>query len=150
MELPRLRKDKQKDTGPVQCHITGTLSDPKIAVQGASLVVNLTGGDKPALTVGNVNLNFSVEDTKDGRMLTLAPVTLFDKQKLTPEVGDELLHLVAPTLGDLTGVQGEILAVAGYIPRSPGRSGKRVRQESRAGRQAPVASNLRFREGAGP
>ena len=41
-------------------------------------------------------------------MLTLAPVTLFEKQKLTPEVGDELLHLVAPTLGDFTGVQGEI------------------------------------------
>ena len=41
-------------------------------------------------------------------MLTLAPVTLFEKQKLTPEVGDELLQLIAPTLGDLTGVQGEI------------------------------------------
>jgi hypothetical protein len=107
MEMPRLRKDKRKDDGSVKCHITGTLSDPKIAVQGATLVVNLTGGEKPALTVGNVNLKFSVEDSKAGRMLTLAPVTLFEKQKLTPEVGDELLHLVAPTLGDITGVKGE-------------------------------------------
>ena len=106
MELPRLRKEK-RDTGPVKCHITGTLRDPKIAVQGATLVINLAGGEKPALTVGNVNLQFSVEATKDGRMLSLAPVTLFDKQKLTPEVSDELLHLVAPTLGDFTGVQGE-------------------------------------------
>jgi len=41
-------------------------------------------------------------------MLTLAPVTIFKKLKLTPEVGDELLHLIVPTLSDLTGVQGEI------------------------------------------
>jgi len=107
LELPRLIKDKQKDSGPIPCHITGTLSDPKIALQGASLVVNLAGGDKPTFTVGNVNLRFSVEDSKDGRMLALAPVTLFDKQKLTPDVGDELLKLVDPTLSDITGVQGE-------------------------------------------
>ena len=41
-------------------------------------------------------------------MLALAPVVLFEKLKLTPEVGDELLHLIAPTLSELTGVQGEI------------------------------------------
>ena len=41
LELPRLRKDKQKESGPVQCHITGTLHDPKIAVRAGSLVVNL-------------------------------------------------------------------------------------------------------------
>jgi hypothetical protein len=55
----------------------------------------------------NETPQFSVEDSKDGRMLALAPVTLFEKQKLTPEVGNELLHLVAPTLGDITGVHGE-------------------------------------------
>jgi DNA-binding protein Fis len=108
LELPRLREDKQRASGPIQCQITGTLSEPKIAIQGGSLVVNLAGGEKPALKVGNVNLNFSVEDSKDGRMLALAPVVLFEKQKFTPEIGDELLHLVAPTLGDLTGVHGEI------------------------------------------
>jgi hypothetical protein len=107
LELPRLRKDKQKDSGPVPCHVTGTLSDPKMAIQGGSLVVNLAGGGKPTLTVGNVNLTFSVEETKDGRMLALAPVTLFDKQKLTPDVCDELICLVVPTMGDFTGVHGE-------------------------------------------
>ena len=106
MELPRLLKEK-RDTNPVKCHITGTLHDPKLAVQGATPVINLAGGEKAAPAVGNVNLHFSVEATKDGRILSLAPVTLFDKQKLTPEVSDELLHLAAPTLGDCTGVQGE-------------------------------------------
>ena len=108
LELPRLRKEKQVESGPVECHVTGTLRNPKIAMQGASLVVNLSGGDRSALTVGNVNLAFSVEDSDDQRILALAPVTLFERQKLTPEVGDELLHLVAPTLGDITGVHGEI------------------------------------------
>ena len=41
-------------------------------------------------------------------MLTLAPVVIYEKQKLTPEVADDLLHLVAPTLSDITGVQGEL------------------------------------------
>ena len=107
LEFPRLRKDK-RDKGPVKCHITGTLSEPKISVPDASLVVQLTDTDKATLTVDNVNLTFGVETSKDGRMLTLAPVTLFEKRKVTPEVGDQLLNLIAPTLSELSGVQGEI------------------------------------------
>ncbi|QDU19017.1 hypothetical protein [Urbifossiella limnaea] len=107
VELPRLRKDK-RDGGPVKCHVTGTLSDPKIAVPDASLVVQLTETGKAALTVENVNLVFGVETSKAGRVLTLAPVTVLEKRKVTPEVGDQLLKLIAPTLSDLSGVQGEL------------------------------------------
>jgi hypothetical protein len=107
LELPRLRIAKPQNKGPVQCRITGTVTDPKIALEDASLIVHL-GGSRPSLTVDNVQLNFGVENAKAGRVLTLAPVTLFDKRKLTPEVGDELLHLIVPTLADVTGVQGEI------------------------------------------
>jgi hypothetical protein len=105
--MPRLPKDK-RDKASLQCHVTGTIPKPKIAIQDALLVVKLKDGEKAALTVDNVNLSFSVEDSKNGRMLTLAPVTIFKKQKLTPEVGDQLLHLIVPTLADLTGVQGEL------------------------------------------
>jgi hypothetical protein len=107
LEFPRLRKD-QRDKGPVKCHVTGTLNEPKISVADASLIVQLTDTNKATLTVDNVNLTFGVETTKDGRMLTLAPVTLFEKRKLTPELGDQLLKLIAPTLSELSGVQGEI------------------------------------------
>jgi hypothetical protein len=107
LELPRLRKEKV-DQGPVQCHVTGTITQPKIAMKDASLVVQLKGDEKAALTVDNLDLNFGVEDTKNGKFLTLAPVTVFDKKKVTPEVGDELLHLIVPTLSDLSGVEGEI------------------------------------------
>jgi hypothetical protein len=107
LELPRLRKGKS-EKGPLQCRVTGTISEPKIAIQDSFLVVQLKDGDKAALTVDKVNLSFTVEDLKNGRMLTLAPVTIFEKQKLTSEVGDQLLHLIVPTLADLTGVQGDI------------------------------------------
>jgi hypothetical protein len=107
LELPQLGKDK-RDKGPLQCHVGGTIREPKIAVRDASLVIRLKESDKAVLTVDNVNLSFSVEDSKNGSMLTLAPVTIFKKQKLTPAVGDQLLHLIVPTLADLTGVQGEI------------------------------------------
>jgi hypothetical protein len=107
VELPRLRKD-QIAKGPIQCQITGTIMEPKIAIKEAPLVVKLKGGDKAALTVNNINLNFSIEDSKNGRTLTLAPVTIFEKQKLTPEVADQFLHLVVPSLTDLAGVQGEM------------------------------------------
>jgi hypothetical protein len=108
LELPRLRKAKSQGKGPIPCRITGTLKNPIIAVEGASLVVHLGGGARPSLAVDNLKLKFSVDSTKDGRVLTLAPVTVFEKLKLTPEVGDELLHLIVPTLADVTGVQGEI------------------------------------------
>ena len=107
LELPRLRKDK-RDKGPLQCHITGTIREPKIAIPDASLVVHLTDDEKAALKVDHLNLVFSVDTVGDVRMLTLAPVKVLDKQKFTPEMGDQLLHLIAPTLGDLTGVQGTI------------------------------------------
>jgi hypothetical protein len=106
VDLPRLPRGK-RDKG-LECRISGTIRQPKIAIPNATLVVPLTEGKKPALTVDNINLNFSVETSPTGRMLTLAPVTIFEKQKLTPELGDELLHLVAPTLADLAGVQGDI------------------------------------------
>jgi hypothetical protein len=107
LELPRLRKEKS-DKGPLQCHITGTIREPKIAIPDASLVVHLTNDENADLRVDNLNLVFSVDTVGDVRMLALAPVKVLDKQKFTPEMGDQLLHLIAPTLGDLAGVQGTI------------------------------------------
>jgi hypothetical protein len=38
LDVPRLRK-KKRDQGPLHCHVTGTLREPKIAFQDAPLVV---------------------------------------------------------------------------------------------------------------
>jgi hypothetical protein len=106
VELPRLVKGKG-DKGPHQCRITGSINQPKISIPDATLVVQLTDGGKAALRADGVNLNFTVETAGDARMLTLAPVTVFNKQKFSPEIGDELLHLISPSLQDIAGVQGE-------------------------------------------
>jgi hypothetical protein len=107
LELPRLRKNK-REQGPLSCQVTGTISDPKITIPDGSLVVHLTDDDAPALTADHVNLVFRVETSGDTRLLSLAPVKVFDKLKLTPEASDQLLALIAPTLADLSGVQGTI------------------------------------------
>jgi hypothetical protein len=38
LEMPRLRENK-RDQGPLRCHVTGTIREPKIAIQDAPLVV---------------------------------------------------------------------------------------------------------------
>jgi hypothetical protein len=106
VELPRLRPDKPAQA-PLKCRVSGSVNQPKIEVADAALIVLLTDSDKAALSADNLNLTFTVETVEGERMLKLAPVVVFKKQKLTPAVGDELLHLIAPTLADLAGVQGE-------------------------------------------
>jgi hypothetical protein len=38
LEMPRLRKH-QRDKGPLRCHVTGTILEPKIAIEDAPLIV---------------------------------------------------------------------------------------------------------------
>jgi hypothetical protein len=71
------------------------------------LIVRLKEDGKAALTVENVNLTFGVDASGDVPMLTLAPGMILDKQKLTPDVTDQLFPLIAPTLSDLAGARGE-------------------------------------------
>src|SRR5262249_18448288 len=39
VELPRLDPILRKEKGPAKCHVTGTISNPKIAVRDGSLVI---------------------------------------------------------------------------------------------------------------
>jgi hypothetical protein len=107
LELPRLHTDKG-DKSLIQCHVTGTIHQPKFSIKDASLAVRFKEDKKAVFTAHNVNLTFDIETSGDAHTLTLAPVTVLNKQKLTPEVAGELLQLIAPTLADLAGVQGEI------------------------------------------
>jgi hypothetical protein len=38
LEMPRLRQD-QRDKGPLKCHVTGTIREPKISIANAPLIV---------------------------------------------------------------------------------------------------------------
>ena len=108
LELPRLDKAKLRERGPVQCHVTGSVSKPKLSIKGASLVLRLPEQEQPILSVDGIDLSMGVETDKEMPLLVLAPFKVFEKQKLTPALSNELLRLAAPTLGDVADVSGEI------------------------------------------
>jgi hypothetical protein len=108
LEIPRLDSARGKEKGPIQCHITGTLSRPKLDVKGASLVIYSADAGRPLLDVDGVDVSLSIEGEKDARVLTMAPVKLLDKQKLSAEFNQRLLQLVAPTVNDVLDVKGEV------------------------------------------
>src|SRR6185369_9174506 len=72
---------RRQDNSPLLCHISKTRDRPTIAVPGTSLVVQLSGEGKPSLTVDELNLSFRVEPTRDGRIVTLALITICKNEK---------------------------------------------------------------------
>ena len=108
VELPRLDKAKLAEKGPVQCRITGSLNDPQLSMKDASLVVRLPGYDRPVLDVDGIDLAMKVETEEDVPMLAFAPTKVLDQQKVTAGLTDELLRLVAPTLGDVADIEGAV------------------------------------------
>ena len=45
-------------------------------------------------------MTLRVEPAEEGRLLTLDPLVVFDRRKLSPQLWDKLLQLFAPTLYD--------------------------------------------------
>ena len=147
VEFPRLRKDK-RDKGPVKCHITGTLSEPKISVPDASLVVQLTDTDKATLTVDNVNLTFGVETSKDGADADPGAGHRLREAKNDARGGRSTAQADrADPVGTLRSARRD-LPVIRDVPRPAGRAEERGRQARRAGRQAPPASDHRVHKDA--
>ena len=68
-------------------------------------------------------------------MLTLDPIVIFDRRKLSPKLGKKLLHLIDPTLGDAPQVSGEVslslekLRIPIGIPRD--QAAKRIEVEGK-------------------
>lgn len=108
LDLPRLDKAKAAQLGPVECQITGTLSEPVLTVKNASLVVRLHESELPLLDIDSVDLKMQVETREDGQTLVADPFKIFDQHRIVAARSDQLLSLLAPSLGDLTDVEGEI------------------------------------------
>ena len=107
-EIPRLDRTMQEQHGPVICRISGSVDEPLINIEDASLVVRLPGHSEPILAVDAVDMEFLIRSEGDQKTLIASPMTVFENMELTGEMTDELLHLVAPTLGDLTQLEGRI------------------------------------------
>ena len=77
-----------------------------IATDG-TLTVNISGGNEPALDVDEINMTFRVERTEAGEVLTLDPLVVFDRRKLTPKLVKSLIYLFDPTISDTPQMSGE-------------------------------------------
>ena len=87
VELPRLDPALRKEKGPAKCRITGTIDNPKITVEDASLVLRQPNRKEPLIAADGINLNMQVENTAAGRVLAVEPVEVFKKRKLRPRGG---------------------------------------------------------------
>jgi hypothetical protein len=105
LEVPRLLS---REASPLEVRITGTVSRPRVEVRGGALTVRVPELDKPLLDLHDLHLIFWIESNDSGTHLTLEPLVLFDKQKLTPELGTALLRRVNPSLADVARVEGEL------------------------------------------
>jgi hypothetical protein len=56
----------------------------------------------------NISTTVDIKPNGNGRLLTITPVKVFDREPLTPELCGKGLYLVAPVLSDATSVEGEI------------------------------------------
>jgi hypothetical protein len=100
MELPRLDGTLRKEKGPARCHITGTISNPRITVEDGSLVLRQHSRKEPIIAAEGINLNMQVENTATGRVLSVEPFEVFQKTKLNLAVASGLLKLLAPDVVD--------------------------------------------------
>src|SRR5262249_31783471 len=76
-------------------------------VRNASLTVR-DAEEEPIIEVDDVNLTCRVEATAEGRVLTVDPVVIFNRRKLSPRLLSKLLHLFDPTLRDAPQIGGEV------------------------------------------
>jgi hypothetical protein len=108
VELPRLDKALRQEKGPAKCRITGTIGNPKIAVEDGSLVLRQHDRKEPIIAADGINLTMQVENTASGCVLAVEPVEVFKKKKLSLEVAAGLVKFLAPDVQSDRHVAGEI------------------------------------------
>jgi hypothetical protein len=76
-------------------------------IKDAALTVRLAGQDEPIIDVEDINMTARIEKAEEGRVLTLDPVVIFDRRKVSPKLASKLLHLFDPTMSDAPEISGE-------------------------------------------
>jgi hypothetical protein len=108
VDLPHLDAGERKAKGPAKCRITGTIDNPKIAVEDASLVLHQHDRKEPIIAAHGIDLNMQVETTDSGRVLVVEPVEICKKSKLNLAVASGLVKMLAPDADPERQVNGEV------------------------------------------
>jgi hypothetical protein len=108
VELPRLDRALRKTKGPARCRITGTIDNPRVAVEDASLVLRQHDRKEPIITADGIDLHMQVENTTSGHVLAVEPVEVFERKRLSLGVAAGLVKLLAPDVQSDREIDGEI------------------------------------------
>lgn len=81
----------------------------KTAVRNGSLTVVSAETREPVVEIPHLNFDANVKELSgNARELTIAPGTIVTREKLTPELCDRGLGLIAPMLADAADIDGEV------------------------------------------
>lgn len=76
------------------------------AIEDGRITVLNSSGSSP-IDIRNLNASLHLRDAADGPVLVMDRTQLFDHLKLTPEMCDHGLQLIAPVLSDVATVEGD-------------------------------------------
>src|SRR5947207_10812959 len=96
VEPPRLDPSLHNALPTAKCRITGTIDNPHIDVEDASLVLRQHGRKEPILAAGGIQFTMRVEKNASRSVLAVEPVEVFKKRKLSLGVAPGLVKLLAP------------------------------------------------------
>ena len=77
-------------------------------ITDARLVVRVEGESEPAVDLDEFDITLHIEEGSSGPVLSVDPLTILDRQPLSPELCNSGIQLVAPMLADEVSVAGEL------------------------------------------
>ncbi len=76
-------------------------------IRDATIRVRSQRDDIPAVDLAHFNVTFRLQPSNNGSLFVIDPVTIFERQKLTPEICHSGLQLVAPLLASQIDIEGD-------------------------------------------
>ncbi|MDA0282987.1 MAG: hypothetical protein O3B13_14670 [Planctomycetota bacterium] len=87
---------------------SATYPPMKAIVRDGSVEIRLPNDPEPVISVDGISFVARTETISGTSLLIVEPVKLFDRRKLTPELCDQGLQLIAPILSEAAVVTGEL------------------------------------------
>jgi hypothetical protein len=107
---PRKKPDSPKaepDPGSKPPSSEVVLPQLTAVVEDASVTVRQADAPDPVVNLDGINVTFHLQEIDGESALAIDPVTVFDRARLTPEICNEGLQLVAPFLARQVDAEGE-------------------------------------------
>ncbi|WP_146400729.1 hypothetical protein [Planctomycetes bacterium CA13] len=77
------------------------------SVRDASVVIRTSSAGEPPIELESVSVSMELLRQQNQSVLHVEPATLFDHQRITPELCEHGLQLIAPLLADQISTEGE-------------------------------------------